>query len=162
MFRRGCTHNCMQEPPTPSGMQVRGISVLGLPCVIALLSLYLAQPPRPAPTTAPQFSAERAIEHSRRFAVEPRPAGSAALERARDYLVAQLKAIEWEVQVQETTVAQDRSVSTVQNVLARLPGKAHTRSFALVSHYDTVMTGPGAADDGAGVVTLLETARVLK
>src|SRR3989442_15836465 len=110
MFRRGCTHNCMQEPPTPSGMQVRGISVLGLPCVIALLGLYLAQPPRPAPPTAQQFSAERAIEHSRRFAVEPRPAGSAALERARDYLVAQPQALGWGAELQETTIPEAHRV----------------------------------------------------
>jgi hypothetical protein len=154
----------MQNEPIGSRHWVAGVSVFGLPCLIALLGLLLAQPPRPVPTTAPatEFSAERAIEHSRRLAVEPRPAGSAALERARDYLVEQLKGFGWEVEVQETTVAGGHSASTVQNVLARLPGKANTRSFALVSHYDTVTTGPGAADDGAGVVNLLETARLLK
>ena len=31
-----------------------------------------------------------------------------------------------------------------------------------MAHYDSVPFGPGAADDGAGVVTLLETARALK
>src|ERR1043166_117680 len=154
----------MQNEPIGSRHWVAGVSVFGLPCLIALLGLLLAQLPRPVPTTAPatEFSAERAIEHSRRLAVEPRPAGSAALERARDYLVEQLKGFGWEVEVQETTVAGGHSASTVQNVLARLPGKANTRSFALVSHYDTVTTGPGAADDGAGVVNLLETARLLK
>src|SRR5439155_17653528 len=41
------------------------------------------------------------------------------------------------------TVAQGSSISTVQNVLARLPGKANQRSFVLLAHYDTVATGPG-------------------
>jgi len=154
----------MQEPQARLGQRIGGIIVLGLPCAIALLGFCLAQPPRSVPATAPatDFSAERALEHSRRLAVEPHSAGSPAHDRVRDYLVGELKAMGCEVQVQEATVAKDHSASTVQNVLARLPGKAHTRGFALVSHYDSVATGPGAADDGAGVVSLLETARALR
>jgi len=33
---------------------------------------------------------------------------------------------------------------------------------ALVCHHDSVPTGPGASDDGAGVAALLEAARALK
>jgi hypothetical protein len=76
--------------------------------------------------------------------------------------MSRLQELGWEAQVQEATIAQGRSISTVQNVVARFPGIANQRSFLLVAHYDTVTTGPGAADDGAGVVTLLETARALK
>jgi hypothetical protein len=154
----------MQEPQARFGQRIGGAIVLALPVAIGLLGFCMAQPPRPLPATAPatEFSAERALEHSRRIAVEPHPAGSAAQERVRDYLVGALKGMGWEVQVQEATIAEDHSASTVQNVLARLPGQVHTRGFALVSHYDSVATGPGAADDGAGVVSLLETARALR
>ncbi len=154
----------MEAQTSRQGQWTAGIGALAMPCAIALVSLYLAQAPRSVPASAPaaSFSAERALEHSRRLALEPRPGGSAALERARDYLMGQLKVMGWETQVQETTIVQGQSASTVQNVLARLSGKAQARSFVLVSHYDSVATGPGAADDGAGVVTLLETARALK
>jgi hypothetical protein len=154
----------METPPARIGQWISGIVVLGLPFAIALLSLNFIQPPYALPATAPatKFSAARALEQSRRFAVEPRPAGTAAQERARDYLMSRLQEIGWEAQVQEATITQGRSISTVQNVVARFPGKANQRSFLLVAHYDTVTTGPGAADDGAGVVALLETARALK
>src|SRR5947208_2304618 len=97
----------MEQQPSRMGRWISGVSAIGLPIIVALLSLYFTQPPRPVPATAPatKFSAERALEQSRRFAVEPRPAGTPALEWARDYLVSRLREIGWETQVQETTMA---------------------------------------------------------
>ena len=47
--------------------------------------------------------------------------------------------------------------------MARLPGtRSGGRAFLLVAHYDSVPTGPGATDNGAGVATVLETVRALK
>ncbi len=46
--------------------------------------------------------------------------------------------------------------------MARLPGRGNTRAFALMGHYDSVRYGPGAADNGASVAALLETARALR
>jgi Zn-dependent M28 family amino/carboxypeptidase len=51
---------------------------------------------------------------------------------------------------------------TVYNVIARLKGTASTHAILLDAHYDSGSTGPGASDDGSGVVTLLETMRALK
>ncbi len=52
----------------------------------------------------------------------------------------------------------------VENIVVRMPGIRPTlgRALMLATHYDSVQAAPGAADDGAGVVTLLETARALK
>ena len=49
----------------------------------------------------------------------------------------------------------------MENVLGRIPGTNNNGSFILTAHYDSVYSGPGAGDDGSGVITMLETARAL-
>ncbi len=50
---------------------------------------------------------------------------------------------------------------TVTNIIANvLPGTG--KEILLTAHSDSVAAGPGAADDGSGVATLLETIRALK
>ncbi len=49
-----------------------------------------------------------------------------------------------------------------QNVLALLPGRDRIQpAVLLMAHHDSVYGSPGAADDGIGVATLVETARAL-
>ena len=48
------------------------------------------------------------------------------------------------------------SCSRVRNVIATIPGSAPGKQLLLNAHYDSTPTGPGAADDGLGVATLLE------
>jgi hypothetical protein len=63
-----------------------------------------------------------------------------------------------------TYVGRDsRYAARVENIVVRLPGKnrAPGRALLLAAHYDSVESAPGAADDGTGVVILLETARAL-
>jgi hypothetical protein len=129
----------------------------------AVLGYYAGQPPRPVPATASPdwFSAERALAHSQILSREPHPAGSEALEHGRDYLLAYLKHCGLEAEIQRETVIQEHSLSYVENVLARIPGTNNKGSFVLTAHYDSVYSGPGAADDGSGVITMLETARAL-
>jgi len=128
------------------------------------LGYYAGQPPTPVPATAglELFSAERALGHSPNFALEPHPAGSEALEHARDYILAQLKNCGVEAQIQRATVIKGHSISYVENVLGRIPGTNSQGAFVVTAHYDSVYSGPGAGDDGAGVITMLETARALK
>src|SRR5207237_10920349 len=47
------------------------------------------------------------------------------------------------------------------NVSARLHGRQPGRALLLVAHYDSAPVSPGAADDGSGVVALLESLRAL-
>jgi hypothetical protein len=50
----------------------------------------------------------------------------------------------------------------VENVVARIEGTEPGPAVMLVAHYDSTPLGPGAADDGAGVATILETVRALR
>jgi Zn-dependent M28 family amino/carboxypeptidase len=84
--------------------------------------------------------------------------------------MSELQALGLSPQIQKTAVVDPISAldpkmvvaGTVQNVVARLAGTSGNKAILLVSHYDSVATGPGASDDGSGVATLLETARSLK
>lgn len=63
------------------------------------------------------------------------------------------------------TVLQDNDSSAmwyngVTNVVARIPGKSD-RALIISGHYDTVAYSPGASDNGAAVVTILEIVRDL-
>src|SRR3954466_10325442 len=53
------------------------------------------------------------------------------------------------------------SCARVRNVVATI-GPATGPHLLLVSHYDSTAAGPGAADDGIGVATMLEIASILK
>lgn len=128
------------------------------------LALALASPPRPWPASAPatEFSAARAFRHVQVIAQTPRPAGTAASAAARTYVLEQLQQLNIPAEIVTVRSAEGRNAAEIHNVLARLPGRANTRAFALTGHYDSVRYGPGAADDGAAVAALLETARALR
>ncbi len=51
---------------------------------------------------------------------------------------------------------------TAQNIAVRLEGRQSTGTLLVMAHYDSVPTGPGAADDGAGTAAMLEILRGLK
>jgi hypothetical protein len=135
-----------------------------------LVAIEQLQPPAAAPASAPSdhFSASRAIDNLRVIAREPHPVGSAANARVREYLTSELTALGLHPEIQTTSVARTEPKwgsriigATVSNIMVRLPGSASTRPLMLAAHYDSVPGGPGASDDGSGVVTLLETARAL-
>ena len=91
-----------------------------------------------------------------------RPLGTPANQRARTYIVDQLRLFGYEVRVQEADARRPSIGVTarVSNIIAIRPGR-RAEAVAIVSHYDTVAAGPGAADDGLGVGVSLEAARVL-
>jgi len=101
-----------------------------------------------------QFSAARAMDHLKIIARTPHPSGSAELAQVREYLLAQLRSLGLQTEVQQTKV--------VTNVLARMAGTGGGKAVLLVGHYDTVPHSPGAGDDGLAVVSMLETLRALK
>ena len=122
--------------------------------------------PRPQPAGAPAatFSAARALGELRRVAATPHPIGSQAEGEVRATILARLQALGLSPHVQTAGVVSQedgRVAGTVRNILARLPGSDPARTVLLVAHYDSVAVAPGAADDGGGVATLLETARAL-
>ena len=125
--------------------------------------------PDPLAASAPpmRFSSARALEHVRAVASAPRPMGSPHSDAVRMYLLERLSALGLQAEVQEATTARFSLDGLVagrpKNVIARLEGTGDgDQAFLVVAHYDSVPTGPGASDDGAGVAVMLETARALK
>jgi len=156
------------RPPEPEDRLVSPVPGIVLFLVllgVAALSVLLLRPPAPLPERAPadQYSAARALPHIQALAAQPRPIGTAAHAAAQAYLIAQLKRLGLEPQVQKAEAMRDQEVAHVENVLARLPGSGSGgKAVLLMAHYDSVPTGPGASDDAAGCATILETARALK
>ncbi|GIG92175.1 aminopeptidase [Plantactinospora endophytica] len=112
------------------------------------------------------FSAGRAVTHLERFATEPRPLGSPASERARNYVAEELRAAGLTVEIPSAVGVRDAAglatFGRVQNVVAVLPGTDSTGTLLLAAHYDSAAVSPGASDDGAAVAAILETVRALR
>jgi hypothetical protein len=140
-----------------------------LAAVLALVAWRYA-PPRPRGAGAPpnEFSAVRAEAALARVLGDGAPhlTGTAPNADVRARVVAELQRLGLSPEVEERFVCGGGGrCARVVNVLARVPGEdsSHPSSSAvlLACHYDSVAAGPGAADDGAGVATALETARAL-
>ncbi|MEU9332335.1 M20/M25/M40 family metallo-hydrolase [Streptomyces sp. NPDC048290] len=133
--------------------------------VAATLPL-LTPDPRPASAAEGDFSADRALGRLDHIAKVPHPTGSAAQADVRDYLVGELRALGLRPEVLTRVAVRPADdapagAGTVSDVHATLPGERSTGRVLLVAHYDSVPTGPGAADNGANVAAILEIARVL-
>ncbi len=162
-----------REPPPLPGLPVRFAGAL-LVVLVVLIALARLSPPPPLSRDAAQgdFSAERALDHVRALASGPRPPDSLAHDKARDYVVDELKRLGLAPVIREAEstvhVAGKYLGGHVENILVRIPGNdtaantAGGRGILLASHYDSVPNSPGAADDAAAVATLLETARALR
>ncbi|QOW21357.1 M28 family peptidase [Novilysobacter avium] len=114
-----------------------------------------------APATV--FSATRAATVLARVLgdEQPHPTGSAANAQVRARIVAELARIGVQAQVQRRFACGGSTCATVENIVARIPGESAEQAVLLAAHYDSVGAGPGASDDGAGVATLIESARAL-
>jgi hypothetical protein len=156
--------------PTDRSPAERAGAGLGLlaALLVAVVGVRAARPPEPRPATVPatEFSAERALRHVEALASEPRPPGTEAHAAARDYVAAELRALGLEVEVQEGWVVEATGSRAVglyaRNLVARLEGEAEGGALLLLTHYDSVPTGPGAGDDACGVAAVLEALRALR
>src|SRR5215213_5425859 len=145
--------------------------VLAWFCALVLLAcavVYQQRPPSAIPidAPAPDFSSARALKHIAAIAKQAHPIGSAQQHEVREYIVAELRAAGLTPEIQQTTSFNTDGTAavaaTVQNIIARLPGTNNTKAVLLMGHYDSAANSRGAADDGSGVGTLLETIRALK
>lgn len=136
--------------------------------VLGLASLLTLRLPGPLSLAAPptKFSAARVMPAVERLAVEPHPLGSSSSDRVRDEVVRRLAAegLDTHVQASGGLTASRGEVrgARVDNVVSILHGHAPTGTVVLSAHYDSVATGPGAADDMSSVAALLETVRALQ
>lgn len=138
---------------------------LGVTFLAVMIAQWMALPPRPKPATAPEteFSAQRALAHIRVMAQEPHPAGSEANDRVCEYIQQTLRDFGLEpVLVERFKRVSSHRINWQRCVLARIPGTAPTKAFAMDAHFDSVPYGPGATDDLSGIGAMLETARALK
>jgi glutaminyl-peptide cyclotransferase len=114
-----------------------------------------------------EFSGEKAFAHVQRLVdLGPRPPGSDAIEKSRDYIDNQLRLSGWQVTRQSFTDSTPRGKVGFVNLIARFPGQENTTaSFLLCSHYDTktfdTIRFVGANDGGSSTGLVLELARVL-
>ncbi len=140
---------------------IRALATIGFLILISAASILHLRPPGIDGDLG--FATDAAMEHLKIIAQQPHPVGSPANRAVRKYVVDQLTKSGFEVDVQRAEMESrwhGRSY-TVHNVLARLRGEGDGTAVALVAHYDSVHTGPGAADDGAAVAALIEVGRLL-
>jgi glutaminyl-peptide cyclotransferase len=114
------------------------------------------------------FSGEKALGHVQRLVdLGPHPAGSDAIEKARDYIEQQLRHSGWQVTRQAFTDDTPRGKVHFVNLIARFGGDANpaSPSLLLCSHYDTKLFDTirfvGANDGGSSTGLLLELGRAL-
>src|SRR5262245_22627941 len=166
-----------EDVPVDPRRLLPGLAAIAVLAALAVASLAFVKPPAPVPASAPadQFSAERAFAHVDRIGAHVHVAGSQAASDVRDYIVTTLAGFGLQPRIQdavgETGNLGGFAMARVRNVIAVLPGQSATdggsassrpggRVF-LVAHYDSVQISYGANDDGAGVASLLETARAM-
>src|SRR5215831_137484 len=144
--------------------------VLLWPCAALVVVIAISETRPPGPQSrdaaANQFSSARATAHLSHIAVQPHVVGSAENERVCDYLVHVLQDLGGNPHVETTIGVLPRGrriyAGTAHNIVAVFPGAANSRSVMLVAHYDSGERGPGAADDGLGVIVVLEAVRALR
>jgi acetylornithine deacetylase/succinyl-diaminopimelate desuccinylase-like protein len=139
---------------------------LGFLLVLTAGAILLDLPPSRTPSSVPEqeFSAGRAVVYISDFAQKPHPIGTPEHDRVRDNLLAQIASLFITPEVQRATGVTElyQAAGRIENILVRLRGvSGSSDAVMLAAHYDSVSAGPGAADDGCGVATLLETLRNL-
>lgn len=109
-----------------------------------------------------EFSSNRAIAHLKIISKKPHYVGSEYHKTVASYLENQLKSLGLEVKTEDGFTLNDGGVLVKShNILARLKGANSSKTLLLLSHYDSAphSKSKGAADDGVGVVTILEGIR---
>lgn len=120
---------------------------------------------KPADSPAGEFSGVRAKGVLQGLLGDgvPHPVGSAADSAVREKIVARLTELGYQPRVQESFVCDETGrCADVKNIVTRLEGREAGPAVMVAAHYDSVPAGPGASDDGAGTVCVLEIARALK
>ena len=95
----------------------------------------------------------------------PRPSGTAALQKTRDYILAELKKAGVETRQQLFIAKTPLGETSMANVIATIPGRRPQR-IAIASHFDTKLFRDirfvGASDGASSTAALVELARALK
>ena len=136
--------------------------------LIISLSIRLATTPSSEKTTTTNtgFSVNRAYSHLQQVARIPHSIGTPENARVRAYIETTCRELGMAVEIQHTTAMVTRgyavTAGNVYNIIARVKGQDNSKVVLVAAHYDSQPNAVGAGDDGAGVASMLETARVLK
>ncbi len=145
-----------------------GLSMVLAVFLIVFINFGINQPPEVTPADAPEevFSAKRAANHLPYIASKPNPIGSEANREVRDYIIGQLELLGLTPELHYTGLFQEfhafKRATKLDNVMVRIPGTGDGKAILFMGHYDSVVTAPGASDNGAAVITLLEILRMLQ
>src|SRR5262245_22586151 len=132
--------------------------------ILAAVVIYGYGLQRGAPATpkSSPFNEQRAAADLKTLVdFGPRPAGSAAIEKARAYIVAELQKAGLKPQLDSFDARTPRGFRKMVNIRAVRPGSKPT-IIALTGHYDTKLFDfpfVGASDGGSSAAWLLEMAR---
>ena len=133
---------------------------------LALLTLVGVLGASAVHAQTPAFDSSKAWEHLRQqLNIGPRPSGSPANVKTRDYIKAQLTALGIKPVEQPFEGATPLGRVKMVNIIGTIPGKSADR-IILASHFDTKLFKNsrfvGASDGASSTAALLELARVLK
>jgi Zn-dependent M28 family amino/carboxypeptidase len=141
--------------------------VVGLAALVVVITARAASPPVTAGAAepSPKFDGAAALRHLERLvAFGPRPSGSAALERSRGYIVAELKRLGVRSELRLFDADTPDGPVKMVNVVGVLPGP-RSDVIMIAGHYDTKLFREfrfvGANDGGSSAALLLELARAL-
>ena len=122
------------------------------------------QAPKQGAAATATFNGARAwTDLQRQVGFGPRPSGTPALVKTRQYILEQLKAAGIRAQEQPFTAATPAGPVTMANVIATIPGRRPER-IVLASHYDTKRAPfkfVGANDGASSTAAVLELGRAL-
>jgi hypothetical protein len=142
-----------------------------------ILAIVATTPPGPVSADAPAtaFSAMRAMADVRVIGRASHPTGSVEDAQVRAYLIARLKGMGLEVSTTTGMMSPQAKkrlddwrktvapAPPLTNIVALLPGRDRGQAAVLLmAHHDSVWGSPAAADDGAGVASVLEVIRAIK
>jgi hypothetical protein len=145
------------------------LCLLGI-ATLAVVNAFAYRMPSPRSDAAEDvFSAYRAQTELKSLLGDgaAHPIGGEANARVRERLLKRLAALGYDTAIQSGLVCNPLAIcGTPSNIIARRRspdnGDSTAQDFVLLAaHYDSVPAGPGAADDAAGVATVLEIARIL-
>ena len=134
---------------------------------VALLTACASAGSPQAPAE-PKFDGQRAFQDLRAMVeIGPRPAGSPAIEKTRDYIRKELAAAGLKVDEQAFDARTPTGTVHMVNLRATLPGSSSSSGRIVIGgHYDTKLVKEfrfvGASDAASSAAFLLEIARALK
>ncbi len=149
----GCSSSA-ESPAKPADAASR-------PAPVPLAAPLPADAAPPASETG-GFDGARAFDHvAKLVAFGPRPAGSAALGRAQEYIKGQLRGFGCGVDEDSFTAQTPVGPIAMKNIVAKVPGQAK-EIILLLTHYDTLHLDNfvGANDAGSSSGVMLEMARL--